>query len=99
MQKRASGVLAPIFALPSGTSSGAFGREAYEFVDRLVEGGFSYWQVLPFTVTDAFRSPYASPSSFSFNPCFIDLVSLAERELITREELEGAREHVPYTCE
>ena len=99
MKKRAAGVLAPIFALPSGYSSGAFGREAYELVDRLVEGGFSYWQVLPFTVTDAFRSPYASPSSFSFNPYFIDLASLAERGLITKEELARAEEAVPYTCE
>ena len=99
MQKRRAGVLAPIFALPSGYSSGAFGREAYEFVDRLAEGGFAYWQVLPFTVTDAFRSPYASPSSFSVNPYFIDLVSLAERELITKEELEAAKESIPYTCE
>ena len=49
--KRASGVLMPVSALPSGFSCGNFGEGARRFIDRIAEAGFSYWQVLPFTVT------------------------------------------------
>jgi len=99
IEKRSAGVLMPIFALPSGYSSGAFGKDAYAFVDFLAEGGFSYWQVLPFTATDMYHSPYASPSSFSVNYAFVDLEQLCEAGLLTREELARAAERVPYTCE
>ncbi len=99
IEKRASGVLMPIFALPSGYSSGSFGRYAYAFVDLLHAGGFSFWQVLPFTATDPFHSPYASPSSFSLNPYFIDIEELHREGLLTDTELAGARERVSYTCE
>ena len=99
IEKRGAGVLMPVFALPSGYSSGNFGKCAYEFVDILSACGFSYWQVLPFTATDSFHSPYASSSSFSFNPFFIDLEDLFARGLLTEEELGGAKEKVAYTCE
>lgn len=99
IDKRAAGVLAPIFSLPSGYSMGSFGRLAYSFVDFLKESGFSYWQVLPFTATDPFHSPYASPSSFSLNPFFVDLEDLYGRELLTAEELSSAREEISYACE
>ncbi len=99
IEKRAAGVLMPIFALPSGYSSGNFGRCAYAFVDLLAAGGFSYWQVLPFTVPDRFHSPYASPSAFSLNPLFLDLDDLALRGLLTEEELATAREGISYACE
>lgn len=99
IEKRAAGVLAPIFALPSGYSSGNFGPCAYTFVDLLKESGFSYWQVLPFTVTDTFHSPYASPSAFSLNPFFLDLEDLCGRGLLTEEELCSARERVSFACE
>ncbi len=99
IEKRGAGVLMPVFALPSGYSSGNFGKCAYEFVDMLASCGFSYWQVLPFTATDPFHSPYASPSSFSLNPFFLDLEDLLARGLLTEEELNGAKERVAYTCE
>lgn len=99
IEKRGAGVLMPVFALPSGYSSGNFGKCAYEFVDLLSASGFSYWQVLPFTATDSFHSPYASPSSFSLNPFFIDLEDLFDRGLLTEWELESAKEKVAYTCE
>ena len=44
---RASGILLPVASLPSAYGIGCFSREAYEFVDRLVEAGQSYWQILP----------------------------------------------------
>ncbi|MBE6656163.1 MAG: 4-alpha-glucanotransferase [Ruminococcaceae bacterium] len=99
IEERAAGVLMPIFALPSGYSSGNFGRCAYDFVDLLKESGFSYWQVLPFTVTDHFHSPYASPSAFSLNPLFLDLEDLVRRGLLREEEIASARELISYACE
>ena len=44
---RASGILLPISSLPSKYGIGTFSKEAYEFADKLVEAGQSYWQILP----------------------------------------------------
>ena len=45
--KRASGVLMPVFSLPSKYGIGCFSKEAYKFVDQLKKAGQSYWQILP----------------------------------------------------
>lgn len=45
--ERGAGVLLPVTSLPSPYGIGAFGKEAYEFVDFLKEAGQKYWQVLP----------------------------------------------------
>ena len=97
--KRASGVLMPIFSLPGEYSVGSFGSEAKKFVDFLAENGFTYWQILPYGVTDSFHSPYQSYSAFSGNPYFIDLPTLAKQGLITKEELAEAKQKSPYLCE
>lgn len=97
--KRSSGVLMHISSLNGDYSIGSLGKEAYEFVDFLSEGGFSYWQVLPFCLPDDCNSPYKSFSAFSVNPFFIDLVSLNEMGLITDGELSDARQNDPYLCE
>ena len=44
---RASGILLPIFSLPSRYGAGDLDSEAYNFIDRLHEAGQRYWQVLP----------------------------------------------------
>ena len=97
--KRASGVLLHVSSLPGDYSGGAFGKEARQFVDLLAAGGFSYWQVLPFCLPDEVNSPYKSYSAFSMNPFFIDLPTLYEQGLLTKAELDGARQHTPYACE
>ncbi|MCR5042096.1 MAG: 4-alpha-glucanotransferase [Clostridia bacterium] len=97
--KRQSGVLMHISELPGEYSCGSFGREAREFVDLISDMGFSVWQVLPFGLTDAFNSPYTSYSAFGGNPYFIDLPTLFEANLITRDELDTARQKTPYVCE
>lgn len=43
---RASGVLLPVFSLPSKYGIGCISKEAYQFVDQLREAGQSYWQIL-----------------------------------------------------
>ncbi len=97
--KRASGVLMHISSLWGDYGIGSFGKEAKEFIDFLEKGGFTYWQVLPFSIPDNVHSPYCSYSAFSGNPYFIDLPQLFEEGLISVTELLEARQSTPYTCE
>lgn len=97
--KRGSGVLMHISSLPGGFGEGSFGKEAKEFADFLKECGFTYWQVLPFCMPDMYNSPYKSFSAFSGNPNFIDIPTLFEDGLITREEMDTQRQKQPYSCE
>lgn len=55
-----SGILCHLTSLPTQKLS-----EGYRFVDWLRENEFSYWQMLPLTPPDKYRSPYASPSAFA----------------------------------
>ena len=96
---RASGVLMHISSLYGDYSVGSFGKSAGEFVDFLAECGFSYWQTLPFNMTDECGSPYKSYGAFSGNPYFVDLERLAKRGLITESELASAKQDLPYACE
>ena len=96
--KRQSGVLLPVFSLPSRFGCGNFGEWAYKWIDRLSEGGFSYWQVLPFGITDGHNSPYMSYSSFAGNPYFIDPSQLYRKGLVTLEELKGEEIEEKYLC-
>lgn len=97
--KRASGVLMHVSALWGEYSEGSFGQAAREWIDFLAECGFSYWQTLPFCLPDECNSPYKSYSAFSGNPFFIDLPTLFEQGLINRDELQQARQQIPYQCE
>lgn len=87
MDKRASGVLMHVSSLPGAYGIGSFGREARQFIDFLSDAGCTYWQVLPFTPTDAYNSPYASISAFAGNRNFIDLEQLRDEGLLTDDEL------------
>ncbi len=97
--KRSSGVLMHVSSLWGDYSVGSFGKEAREWIDFLASCGFHAWQVLPFCLPDECNSPYKSHSAFSANPYFIDLPTLFSQGLLTREELDAARQTTPYTCE
>lgn len=97
--KRASGVLLHISSLYGEYGCGSFGREAMEFVDFLKSCGFSYWQVLPLCMVDECNSPYKSYSAFGGNPYFVDLPTLCDEGLITKEELDASRQQTPYSAE
>ncbi len=96
---RKSGVLMHISSLWGEFSCGGFGKAAKEFVDFLEECGFSYWQVLPFCPVDDFNSPYKSYSTFAGNPYFVDIECLHQKGMISKTELDGARQKTPYLCE
>ncbi len=97
--KRSSGVLMHISSLFGNYSIGGFSKNAMDFIDFLSDCGFSYWQVLPFGMADAYHSPYQSYSAFGGNPYFIDLETLYQKELLTKEELEACMQTAPYGCE
>ena len=84
--KRTAGILLPISSLPSKYGIGCFSKEAYEFVDKLVEAGQTYWQILPLAPTGYGDSPYQSFSSFAGNPYFIDLETLVVEKVLTEDE-------------
>ncbi len=83
---RASGVLLPVFSLPSRFGIGCFSKEAYTFVDELSAAGQKYWQILPLGPTGYGDSPYQSFSTFAGNSYFIDLEELIRQGLLTEEE-------------
>ena len=87
--KRSSGILLPIFALPSPYGIGTLGGAAFEFVDFLAAAGQSWWQVLPVGPTSYGDSPYQSLSTFAGNPYFIDLDALVEDGLLRAGEVRA----------
>ncbi|MBQ4586062.1 MAG: 4-alpha-glucanotransferase [Clostridia bacterium] len=97
--ERASGVLMHVSSLWGDFSEGAFSKSAKEWIDFLSECKFKYWQVLPFCLPDEYNSPYKSFSAFSVNPNFIDIEKLHTKELITRSELQEAKQKSPFACE
>lgn len=84
--KRCSGVLLPIFSLPSPYGIGTLGKAAYDWIDFLHEAGQQLWQVLPIGPTSFGDSPYQSFSAFAGNPYFIDLEQLCEDGLLQKED-------------
>jgi 4-alpha-glucanotransferase len=80
--RRGSGLLMHISSLPGNHGIGTLGREAYEFIDLLVEGGQKYWQILPMGPVSATfgYSPYSSFSSFACNYLLINL------EMVQKED-------------
>ena len=86
---RECGILLPVFSLPSKYGIGSFSKEAYDFVDFLVEAKQHYWQILPLVPAGGWNSPYQSCSTFAGDPCFIDLDQLVESGLLYREEIDN----------
>lgn len=84
--QRRSGIVLPVFSLPSPQGIGTFGRGAYVFIDFLALAGQTYWQVLPLTPTGFGDSPYQSCSSRAGNPYFIDFALLEREGLLEQDD-------------
>lgn len=98
---RSSGILMPIFSLPSKYGIGGLTKEAYDFVDFLNSAKQKFWQILPLGPTGYGDSPYQSFSTFAGNPYFIDLDELVKDGLLTQEECarydaSGDDEYIDY---
>jgi len=76
-----------ISSLPGPFATGTLGRQAREFADLLAQMGCTCWQILPISHPTEANSPYTSRSLFAINPGFIDLYSLEDMGLLSREEI------------
>ncbi|HOV16194.1 MAG TPA: 4-alpha-glucanotransferase [Candidatus Cloacimonadota bacterium] len=88
---RSTGILLPIFSLPSAYGIGGFGKEAYKFIDYLKANDRLYWQILPLNYPGYGDSPYNPISCLAGNPYFIDPEMLFESGLLTKCDLDSAR--------
>ena len=92
MNIRSSGILLPVFSLPSRFGTGDLGPGSLQMVDFLHDAGQRYWQMLPINPTRpaGFHSPYQSPSAFAFNPLLISPEGLYADGLLSRQDMERA---------
>ncbi len=88
-KRRGCGVLLHLTSLPGRYGIGDLGRDARNFIDFLVAGGQSYWQILPLNpVSSVFgNSPYMSFSAFAGNPLLISPDELAADGLLAADDL------------
>lgn len=82
-----SGILMPVFSLPSPYGIGTLGDGAYRFADYVKASHADIWQVLPVGPTGYGDSPYQSFSSFAGNPYFIDPDHLVRDGFLKRSDL------------
>jgi 4-alpha-glucanotransferase len=78
---RSSGVLLHVSSLPGGR----LGREAYRFVDWLVDAGQSWWAQLPLGPPGSAGSPYASSSAFAAHSGYLERPDAR----VTTDEIEA----------
>ena len=84
---RHSGILLHPTSLPGRFGSGDLGPAAYHFVDWLVAGGQTLWQILPLGGIGPGNSPYMSPSAFAGNELLIDLEHLRDCGWLTDADI------------
>ncbi len=84
---RASGILLHPTSLPETPGIGTIGKQAYRFIDWLLEAGQSLWQILPLGPTGYGDSPYAAFSTFAGNPLLIDLDILRDQGLVSQDDI------------
>lgn len=100
LPRRASGILLHPTSLPSAFGIGDLGKEAYGFIDFLVESGQQVWQILPIGPTGYGNSPYLSYSALAGNPLLINLEWLESEGLLSAADLadlpEFNRDRVDY---
>ncbi len=85
---RSSGILLHPTSFDGPHGIGDLGESAYRFIDFLVKGKQSIWQILPLGPTGYGDSPYASFSSFAGNPFLINLDKLVTVGDLSAVDLE-----------
>ncbi len=86
---RASGLLLHVTSLPSPYGIGDLGPEAFAWIDRLHDGGQSWWQALPLGPTGYGNSPYQALSSFAGNALIISPQLLIAEGLLDPSDCKG----------
>src|ERR671917_113460 len=90
--KRSSGILLHPTSLPGRFGVGDLGGEAYRFVDWLAAAGQTFWQIMPLGPTGYGDSPYSAFSAFAGNTNLVSPERLAERGLLSADDLKDAPE-------
>lgn len=85
---RHSGILLHPTSLPGPHGSGDLGPSSYHFVDWLVAGKQTLWQILPLGGIGPGNSPYMSPSAFAGNELLIDLAQLRDAGWLTDSDID-----------
>jgi 4-alpha-glucanotransferase len=88
--QRSGGVLLHPTSLPGKYGIGELGKEAYQFVDFLIESGQKLWQVFPLGPTGYGDSPYQCFSAFAGNHILISLDELSKKGWLSVDDLESA---------
>ncbi len=92
--ERNSGILLHPSSLPDSPICGTFGDTARVWLNDLAKCGIGVWQFLPLAPPDSLGSPYSSPSSFAFNPWFLD-----ENDLVRDGFLPDNKENSTFKIE
>mgnify|MGYP001193795587 CR=1 FL=1 len=96
--ERNSGILLHPTSLPDAHICGTFGKPARVWLNDLARNGIGVWQFLPLAPTDSLGSPYSSPSSFAFNPWFLDENDLV-RDCFLPNNLENVSSRIEISDE
>ena len=88
LNTRASGVLMHLSCIPSRYGIGVMGDETKEFIDKIADMGFSYWQVLPLNPPDFYGSPYTSNEVFAISHMFISPDELVKSGYVNEADTE-----------
>ncbi|MBQ6582213.1 MAG: 4-alpha-glucanotransferase [Mogibacterium sp.] len=96
---RASGILLPVFSLPSRYGIGDFSGIAFRFLDFLADAGQRYWQILPLAPAGGWNSPYQPLSCCAGDPVYISPEALVGQKLLTEEELTEAWHEISLQME
>ena len=94
-EQRLSGILLHPTSLQSDYGIGDLGKEAYRFVDFLVESKQRIWQILPLGPTGYGNSPYLCYSAIAGSPLLISLESIQESGWLSEEDLHRDRPNFP----
>lgn len=86
IMKRASGILLPVFSLPSPYGIGTI-YSGKKFIDFLSNAAQRYWQILPLGPVGACNSPYQT----FFRLCRKSLVDRSGRVDVKRTLIRGGR--------
>ena len=91
---RTTGLLLPIFSLPSNQGIGDLGLHCNRLIDQLNKTHVKIWQILPFNPSGYGHSPYQPFSSFAGDEIYLSLDRLADDDLIKRSSIKNCNKFV-----
>ncbi len=91
---RTTGLLLPIFTLPSNQGIGDLGLHCNRLIDQLHKSKVKIWQILPFNPSGYGHSPYQPYSSYAGDEIYLSLDRLADDDLIKRSSIKNCNKFV-----